>query len=66
MRTLQEVVNYQIQNFVTAGFTNNRLLAKVLLIKFWDAAQSHPTRKKIFVGRCSEHRPNYFCKKSNI
>jgi hypothetical protein len=41
-------------------------IAKVLLIRFWDDAQSHPTRKKIFVGRCSEQRPNYFCKSSKL
>jgi hypothetical protein len=26
-----------------------RPLAKVLLIKFWDGLEAHPTRKKIFV-----------------
>ena len=25
-------------------------IAKILLIKFWDGLEAHPTRKKIFVG----------------
>ncbi len=32
---------------------NNRPLAKILLIKFWDGLEAHPTRKKIFVGWAS-------------
>ncbi|TAE21935.1 MAG: hypothetical protein EAZ93_19415 [Oscillatoriales cyanobacterium] len=33
--------------------SNIRPLAKILLTKFWDGLEAHPTRKKIFVGWAS-------------